>query len=125
MAEILVVDDDEMARVWLGAVLEKAGHQVLFASDGEAALQIYMRNPADLVIADLSMPVLNGLRLIQELVESYPSACIVAISGVNKEQLDLAEDFGAKAAFPKPFYPKELLQAVATALEQRDKDVWG
>lgn len=124
MAEIIVVDDDEIARVWLRAVLERDGHQVRFATDGEAALKMYEKDPADVVITDLAMPVLNGLRLIRELIEAHPTARIFAISRVSKEQLDLAEDYGAQATFSKPFYPQDLLRAVTRALEEANEGLW-
>ena len=69
MAKILIVDDEEMDRVMERSMLDGLGHTLLFASDGEVALSLYQKEEPDLVITDLAMPELNGLRLIQEIME--------------------------------------------------------
>ena len=66
MANILIVDDEETDRVIEKTILEDAGHRVHFARDGQAALDVYADSPADVVVTDLKMPRLNGLRLIQQ-----------------------------------------------------------
>ena len=121
MAAILFVDDDEMERIYAKEILEPRGHEVIFADDGEAALDIY-RNVdvnVDVVITDLRMPRLNGLRLIRELKEWDPRAQIIATSGVNADQLLLAEDYGARAILLKPWSPRDLLAAIDQAVRAR------
>jgi len=117
VARILVVDDEESDRTRGRAILEGAGHEVLFAPDGEAALRIYRKQAIDLVITDLAMPNLNGLRLIEQLREQDGRALIIAVSGVSPEQFDRARALGAVATMAKPFSPAELLQAVGDALD--------
>ncbi len=118
MARILIVDDEEMDRYFEASILEDAGHELLFASNGDAALKLYSKNLVDLVITDLAMPELNGLRLIQELRRVDEAVRIVAISGVSADQLDIAEDFGAARTLFKPVDPQELLTAVDEALRK-------
>ena len=67
------------------------------------------QSKVDLVITDLAMPKLNGLRLIQHIIEHDPRASIIAVSGVSPEQLDMAEQFGATRVMFKPLQPEELL----------------
>ena len=117
VAHILIVDDDEMARTFCRTVLGGAGHELLFAPDGEVALRIFQTQDVDVVITDLAMPNLNGLRLIQELLDHDPAARIIAVSGESPEQLDTAERFGAIRTMFKPLRPPELLRAVTEALE--------
>ena len=117
MARILVVDWEEEERVYLWSVLEDAGHELLFATQGQAALDVWAKNPVDLVITELYLPELNGLRLIKELRARDPDGLIVALSEISADQLDLAEDYGACHILKKPVMPETLLAAVAKALE--------
>ncbi|MGW8268250.1 MAG: response regulator [Longimicrobiales bacterium] len=116
MARILVADWDEIERVSLWTILRKAGHELLFAKDGKQAIEIWEKKPIDLVITELLMPELSGLRLIREIIERDAGARIIAISLVNADQLDLAEDFGAMRVLFKPVRPKTLLKTVEEVL---------
>ena len=118
MAKILVVDWEEEERVYLWSVLEKAGHELLFAADGQAALKVWGERDVDLVITELYLPELNGLRLIKELMARDPYGLIVAISDISADQLDLAEDYGACRILYKPVAPRQLLSAVDDALRE-------
>ena len=117
MARILVVDWEEEERVYLWSVLEDAGHELLFAADGQSALDVWADKPVDLIIAELYLPELNGLRLIKELRARDSEVLIVAISEISADQLDLAEDYGACHILYKPVAPPDLLAGVNKALE--------
>jgi CheY-like chemotaxis protein len=127
MARILVVDWEEDERVYYWSVLEKAGHELLFAGDGQTALEIWEKRTPDLVVTELYVPDLNGLRLIKELVERDADVRIVALSAISADQLDLAEDYGAASILYKPVSNEELLAGVEQALEgyrAGRKDKW-
>ena len=127
MARILVVDWAEEERVYLWAVLDRPQHELLFASDGQTALDIWRKRGIDLVITELYLPELNGLRLIREIMSRDPDALIVAISAFSADQLDLAEDYGACHILYKPVTPELLLDTVTQALEGHRplrRDVW-
>jgi CheY-like chemotaxis protein len=127
VARILVVDWEEEERVYLWSVLEDAGHELFFAADGKAALEVWGRKEVDLVITELYLPELNGLRLIKELRARDPDGLIVAISEISADQLDLAEDFGACQVLFKPVAPDSLLVGVNRALESYRpirREVW-
>jgi len=72
MARILVVDDDDQIRTLLRVTLEREGHEVFEAPDGNVALSLYHQNPADLVITDIIMPEKEGIEMIMELRRSDP-----------------------------------------------------
>ena len=112
MATVLVIDDDEVSRLAVGSALEANGHEVHYAPNGEVGLEFYQKSPTDVVIIDLAMPVMNGLRTIQELRENHRDARIIAISGESPEQLPMAEDYGALRSMAKPVNPTELQQAI-------------
>jgi CheY-like chemotaxis protein len=124
LARILIVDDEQMERLQLAAILEGAGHELLFAKDGRGALEsfnhgVYYYAPIDLVITDIAMPRLNGLQLIREIRKRGYRVPIIAVSGVSAEQLDLAEDFGADSILYKPLDPEKLAAAVEQELDPR------
>jgi len=127
MAHILVADWDEVERIHLWKILEKAGHHLLFAKDGQQAMDIWDKNRIDVVITELRMPELSGLRLIRELTDRDRSVRIIAISLDNADQLDLAEDFGAMRILYKPVTPKIMLEAVEGVLRgyRPRKELWG
>ena len=72
MATILVVDDEQPLRDLLADVLELDGHRVLVAANGREALAIARRDRPDLVVSDVMMPLLNGVRLCQQLKAIRP-----------------------------------------------------
>ena len=130
MAKILVVDWEEEERVYLWSVLEDAGHDLLFATHGQAALDVWSRKEVDIVITELYLPELNGLRLIKELRAQDPDGLIIAISEISADQLDLAEDYGASYILKKPVMPETLLAVVDKALAdyrsvRRHDWMWG
>ena len=60
MARILLVEDNEMNRDMLSRRLERKGHQVVIATDGEQALDLAAAEKSDLILLDMSLPVLDG-----------------------------------------------------------------
>ena len=102
MARLLLIDDDEVARLTMGTILEEAGHEVTYAPNGDVGLTLYRRRPFPVVILDLVMPVKNGLQTIREIKELDKSARIIAYSGVSPEDLDMAQDLGAAYLLTKP-----------------------
>src|ERR1043166_6376903 len=79
---ILVADDDRMTREVIGAILLKAGHHVLFAEDGQSALQIATSQKPDLVLIDGLMPKMHGFlacKAIKELPEAPKVILLTAV----------------------------------------------
>jgi CheY-like chemotaxis protein len=127
MSRVLIVDDDQITRRVLGGALQQDGHEVAYASDGEAALDWLRRSPFDVVLTDLAMPGLNGLRLIRAIRDGGDQIPVVAISGQNADQLLLAEDYGATATLFKPVKRSDLLRTVKGVARETDEfweNVW-
>ena len=118
MARILIVDDDQAFRLTLQKVLEESGYEVSFAANGEQGIAYYRQNPFDVVIVDLVMPVKNGLQTIRELHKQYTDVKIIAVTGVDPENLGLAEQLGAIGSLNKPFETKRLLEMIEWAMGQ-------
>jgi CheY-like chemotaxis protein len=126
MARILIVDDDPATRVLMNSILgEGLGHELVFAQDGETAIQRYGRLAPDLVITDLVMPKMHGVLVVEHLRKTFPLSTIIAISGKAPEQLARAGDAGAVATLTKPIQRDELVRAVREALKgAREGDPW-
>ena len=116
MARILIVDDEEMDRVLLAEVLQRAGHEPLFAPNGQAAHRIWKKSAIDLVVTDIVMPELNGLELLEALKEEDPWVRVIAISGITAKKLNEAAQSGALAILTKPVDPEGLLREISRAL---------
>ncbi|UCG85097.1 MAG: response regulator [Gemmatimonadota bacterium] len=117
MARVLVVDDDEVSRLVIGKILEAAKHEVAYAVNGEQGIAYYKKNPSDVIVTDLVMPVMNGLQMIRELYERYRDVKIIAVTGVDPENLPLAQELGAVATMTKPVNPQELLELIEKAMQ--------
>jgi len=124
MARVLIVDDDEVTRLILGRMLEDTGHEVTYAGDGSAATRIFQVGRFDVVFTDLSMPRKNGFLLIQELQEEDWRLPVIAMSGINAEQLVLAEELGAKEILYKPLEPERVQAALDEVLSSIPGDAW-
>ncbi len=116
MARTLIVDDDELDRIVLSTILERAGHETFIAEDGEAALREYRGKAIEVVITYLQMPKVPYLELITLLRHFTPRPAIIAISGTGSDQLDMAQAVGADATLTKPVDPDELLDAIVKAV---------
>jgi DNA-binding response OmpR family regulator len=106
MARILIIDDDVQILNMLRQTLEREGHAVVDAPDGNEGLRLFRENPTDLIITDLIMPEKEGIETIMELRRDFPDVKIIAISGGGRldpgQYLSIAKSFGAQYTFTKP-----------------------
>jgi two-component system, chemotaxis family, chemotaxis protein CheY len=112
MRTVLTVDDSTSMRQMVRATLQSAGYEVIEAADGEEALAFARANPVDLVISDVNMPRMDGIRLIGELraLPAYrltPLLLLTTESGQDKK-LE-GKRAGATGWIVKPFNPAQLL----------------
>jgi CheY-like chemotaxis protein len=115
-ATVLVVDDEEIMRSILTRTMESEHYQVYAAGDGVEALALLEKElPVDLVIADVSMPRMDGRELVLELSKRYPHLPVVLISGVY---LGGTPDLPGPV-LPKPFTPMALASRVREVLALR------
>ncbi len=112
MARLLIVDDEPTDRVILADILERMGHEVYVASDGEEAFKTYLKNSIEIVITDLEMPRVDGLEFIESVRALFPRAVIIAVSGKGQTLLDEAKRTGAFMVFSKPIDAHELVEAL-------------
>ena len=121
MARILIVDDETDLRGMFKMLFESNGYEVIEASNGNEAIELYRSSPVDLIIMDVFMPEKEGIETILELTSEFPDVNVIAISGGGKvgtrDCLDSALEFGAKRVFTKPVTADRLLRAVEQILK--------
>ncbi|MBS9896216.1 MULTISPECIES: response regulator [Vibrio] len=119
---IMLVDDDPIFRKVTNAYLESQGFKVVEAENGLEALQQLKECQPDLILCDLSMPVLDGIEFVEEVSLEYPYMPLIVVSGTD-EMSDVAKAlrFGIKDFLPKPIGNYEhLSQAIENTLEDTD-----
>jgi DNA-binding response OmpR family regulator len=118
MTSILVVDDDDDIRALVGELLERAGHGVITAPDGESALKLFYSRQPDLVVLDVSMPGLDGWEVLNRIREL--SDVPVLMLTARAEELEKVRGLraGADDYVTKPFGRQELLARVDATLRR-------
>ena len=116
MKTVLVIEDQKPVRESIGDLLELAGFKTRLIGDGQAALEILLKTPFDLVTLDLNMPSLDGISLLETLAaQEGPNAKtpIVVISAyLSPETSETLRQLGVAHCLPKPFETSELLAIV-------------
>lgn len=115
-ASVLVCDDEPSVQAALRLVLER-DYTLAFASDGEEALAVFRRQPADLVLLDIKLPKRDGLEVLKALMAETPQPRVVMLTAYHSVELaQRAIQAGALDYVTKPFERAILLQAVERAL---------
>jgi CheY-like chemotaxis protein len=107
MAHILVVENERTIRFLITRILLRMGHYVTEADNGVSALAIVEKQLPDLVLTDLHMPRMDGLKLIEHLHEDFPTLPIVVVS-IYTERVSEALQKGAQYYLNKPFSFQQL-----------------
>jgi CheY-like chemotaxis protein len=119
---ILIVENEVSNRILIEKVLSTRGYRCLSASNGREALDLLDREAVDLILTDLSMPVLDGYRTTQ-LIRERPSMAHVPIVAVTayalSDENEAALRIGCNEYLTKPFKPRQLLEVVERLLPQR------
>lgn len=120
---ILVVDDEEHVRRLIRYLLERRGHVVAEASNGRVALAALRDAPFDLVITDLQMPEMDGLALLEECRQRYPSVGVILVTAYGSIQSAVhAMKRGAMDYVTKPFDVADLHSKVEGWFERRREE---
>jgi CheY-like chemotaxis protein len=113
---ILLVDDEEQIRLLGRAILKSLGHQTVTAANGRAAIDLLTTDPAfDVVLLDLTMPVMSGKEAFQEIRRRWPTLPVAICSGYLVSVEDWVEGNQGQppAILAKPYLPDELNQLLA------------
>ena len=125
--KILLVDDSLFIQRENHRVLERAGHEVFCAEDGEAALRLAEERPVDIILLDLLLPKISGLEVLQRLKANPATSAIpvVILSSLSEKNRDKLIAAGAEDYFEKsllmPQRDQNLLPKVLEDIIQRIK----
>lgn len=122
MARILLIEDNDKYRRMLSLVFQREGHEIVEAQDGMVGLDLFRRQPVDLIITDIFMPEKEGIETIMDIKKESPDVKIIAISGGGRMGdtgvLQAAENLGADRTFTKPFEISEMLETIRDLLAE-------
>lgn len=121
MAHRILLCDDEIHILRAAQIkLVRAGFEVLCASDGQEAWDMILRERPDLLITDLSMPVMDGFELSRRVRENpdtnYLPVLMLTAKGFEATHQEMAEQCGVLAVLPKPFSSRELVRCIENVL---------
>lgn len=124
--KILIVDDEDQARILLSQVVERANippQNILLAEDGEEALRIVALERPDLILLDLLLPKLNGYDVCRKLreIEGYTPYIIILTARGHNSDRQQAHDIGADDFMTKPFNPSRLIAQLNDILSSERK----
>ena len=118
MAKILVCDDDKDIVEAIDIYLTQEGYEVLKAYDGDEAIKVLKRNEVDLLIMDVMMPRLDGIRATLKIRENMSLPIIILSAKSEDADKILGLNIGADDYMTKPFNPLELVARVKSQLRR-------
>jgi DNA-binding NtrC family response regulator len=120
---VLVVDDEEIMRDVLETLLSAEGYRVDLAKTGEEGLEVYGRRAYDVVLLDVSMPGMGGLRALEEIQKADSEAVVVMITAYATFDTAVAAwERGAFGCIRKPFKNEQVTATIAAGVKRRRKE---
>ncbi len=117
---VLVVDDQESIRLALSRLLSQEGYEVLLAEDGESALDILRANKANVVLSDMKMHKMDGMRLLKasKLIKPEVEVILITAHGTIEKAVEAMKD-GAYDFITKPFKKAVIANMIRKAMEKQ------
>jgi DNA-binding NarL/FixJ family response regulator len=124
---VVIADDDApFAQLLATLVDDVAGFEVVgIAADGEEAVQLAIWQDADVVLMDIDMPKIDGLRATELLRKSRPRTCVLFVSGLEDTRTTRARSAGAAGFIPKVRAPEQLEAVLRTLLRRGSAEASG
>ena len=117
---ILVVDNGETIRETVKKIMEREGYKVFCAEDGQAAVEILRENCVNVILSDVSMPRMDGNKLLKVAKSIIPEVEVILMTGHGKMEMGVeAIHEGAFDFIQKPFTKLTLNKTVKQALEKQ------
>jgi two-component system chemotaxis response regulator CheY len=116
---VLIADDLKFIKLVLRELLEKAGFRVVGeASNGEEAVELYQDKRPDVVLMDITMPKMDGLAALKQILKFDPQAKVIMCSALGQQNLIAqALQLGAKDFIVKPFREERVIAAIKSILD--------
>jgi len=119
LRRILVVDDEENARIALSKILTREGYEVASASNGYEALNYLRGKEVELIITDINMPEMNGMSFLRELNRSHPASNVIMITAYGEvESYIEAMNLGAFEYINKPLKVDDLKKIITKIFKE-------
>jgi two-component system cell cycle response regulator CpdR len=112
MARILLAEDDDSLRGFLGRALERAGHEVTICENGDEAIASLDDGPWDLLLTDIVMPGADGIEVAREAAQRQPEVRIMFITGFAAVALSAAQSAPQAKVLSKPVHLRDLVAEV-------------
>lgn len=122
MACVLVIEDNPSNFKLFETALRSAGHEAIWAKDGDEGLRIATETPVDLILLDLRLPGMDGFDLAKRLRGDERTArtpVVVVSAQAMEEDMKKAKALGVEGYLTKPIRYKELLKVVEGLLKER------
>jgi two-component system chemotaxis response regulator CheY len=118
MKKVMVVDDAGFIRLMLSDMLKSEGYDVVAAaSNGLEAIQYYKQFHPDLVTMDITMPDMDGIEALEEIIKINPNAKVIMCSAMGQQKLVIdAVRVGAKDFIVKPFQKERVVESINKVL---------
>jgi len=118
--KVLIVDDEKGLRIGAQRLLSSEGYEVTTAENGTDGIKFGTETEFDLAVIDLKMPDIDGLEVLQRIIEKFPNTvCFIATAYASYETAVEATRLGAHSYIPKPFTPEELLSNLKNGYQRR------
>jgi len=121
MAKLLIADDEKNIREMIGKYAVHDGHEVVLASNGKEALDLFEKEDFDLVILDVMMPEMDGYEALKKMKERRDVPCILLTALGQEYDRIYGFDIGAEDYVTKPFSLKELMMRIRVILKREMK----
>lgn len=113
MPKILIVDDAAFMRMRVAKLLTENGYEVIEAGDGQEGLNQYKANKPDMVLMDITMPVMDGITAVEEIKKFDADAVVVMCSALGQQTMVMnSVKAGAKDFIVKPYQPEKILATI-------------
>lgn len=120
MARILVIEDSHLSRRAIAKILQRQGHEVVEAHNGQQGLEMVSQGQPDCILLDLLMPEVDGWEVLQTLRRwQTPIPVIVITADIQRTSVQTCLDLGATAVIHKLPDAEQLCSAIAAALATR------
>lgn len=118
---ILLVDDEAHIRKYVSLILKQLGvSKIVEATNGEEAVALFEQQKPEIVLLDISMPLMNGLETLKKLRSIDPESLIIMLTSmVNRQSIDEALALGAANYIRKDTAKEEIAQAIKETIEGR------
>ncbi|MBK8480215.1 MAG: sigma-54-dependent Fis family transcriptional regulator [Proteobacteria bacterium] len=121
MKTILVADDEPSLRRVLGSIIQRQGHRVITASDGQGALAALRKAEVNTIVTDLRMPQVDGMELLRRAIAEYPDVPVVILTAHGSvDSAVAAVKLGAFDYLEKPFEQQQIQDVIAKALRTNE-----